>query len=407
MLLASATMVCLKKVIDAQPESRLLPKIIAVLFVLPWVTEFRTITYGNSGLETSLYMLLLAIFILPSSVILSKRNLVLPWFLILIRPEGWLAGLAHAGNLVMDQKRKGIWLWMAAGFSSLIFWAWTGYVFFGTAIPQSILAKANHSIDRWVEIQKGFAYLLFADHPLALLVTISGYYFCPEIRKYFRLPVSWMILYLGFFSFLAAWWPWYLPPLFVPFWYLTMLSTLTLVNKIPELTALRNFSKSTIQISILVAVIGQGFWVCAENFDLIRKSSDAFVIRQTASRRVAGFIKTNIEPGKSLMLEPMGLIGFYSEKKEILDYPGLASPQVCSYLKGLQKKIPHRLTDPAINDSVLQKFHPAYLLIWREEKQAFSHSEYFQLHYRPMESFPYFLAEPRMDSVFLYQAIRN
>ncbi|HPI11341.1 MAG TPA: hypothetical protein PLK63_09905, partial [Catalimonadaceae bacterium] len=44
MLLASAAMVCLKKVIDAQPESRLFPKIIAILFILPWVTEFRTIT---------------------------------------------------------------------------------------------------------------------------------------------------------------------------------------------------------------------------------------------------------------------------------------------------------------------------------------------------------------------------
>nr|HPI12607.1 hypothetical protein [Catalimonadaceae bacterium] len=111
--------------------------------------------------------------------------------------------------------------------------------------------------------------------------------------------------------------------------------------------------------------------------------------------------------GKSLMLEPMGLIGFYSEKKEILDYPGLACPQVGSYLKGLQKKIPHRLTDSETNDSVLQKFHPEYLLIWREERQAFSHSEYFQRHYRNMESFPYFLKEPRMDSVFLYRAIRN
>ncbi len=333
--------------------------------------------------------------------------MILSWFLILIRPEGWLAGLAQASFFSSEKPRKDLWIWMGAGIGSLFLWAGAGYYFFGTAIPQSILAKANHSIDRWVEIQKGFAYLLFADHPLALLMTISGFYFFPEIRSYFKLPVTWMVLYLAFFSFLAAWWPWYLPPLFVPFWYLTMLSTLTLAKYMTDLPALRNVSKSAIQISVLLAVIGQGLWVSFENFDQIRKSSEAFIIRQTASQRISEFIKINIEPGKSLMLEPMGLIGFYSEKKEILDYPGLASPQVCSYLKGLQKKIPHRLTDSATNDSVLQKFNPEYLLIWREERQAFSHSIYFQRHYRNMESFPYFLKEPRMDSVFLYRAIRN
>ncbi len=407
LLLAAAAIVCLKKVFDTQPETKLFPRIAAVLFILPWVTEFRTITYGNSGLETSLYMLLLAIFILPSDKIQSKKNQVLAWFLVFIRPEGWLAGMAQVSGFLSSTKRKEGWFWLITGLISLLLWAGAGYFLFGTAIPQSILAKSNHSIDRWVEIQKGFAYLLFADHPLSLMITVSGFYFFPDIRPYFRLPIIWMVLYLCFFSFLAAWWPWYLPPLFVPFWYLTTLSAMTLVKCIPDFPTFRNFSKPWLQATILIAVVGYGTKVSIENYHLIRGSSEAFLVRQAASQKIAGFIKTHTDPDKTLLLEPMGLIGYYSDKTKILDYPGLGSPQVCTYLKRLQKKIPHRLTDPATNDSVLQKFHPDYLLIWREERKAFSSSVFFQSHYRLMESFPYFKAEPRMDSVFLFQAVRN
>jgi hypothetical protein len=407
LLLAASAIVCVKKVFDTKPEANLFPKFITVLFILPWITEFKTITYGNSGLETSLYMLLLAIFILPSDKIQSRKNQVLSWFLVFIRPEGWLTGMAQVSGYRSSTIRKEGWFWLITGLISLLLWAGVGYYFFGTAIPQSILAKSNHSIDRWVEIQKGYAYLLFADHPLSLLITVSGYYFFPEIRPYFRLPVTWMALYLSFFSFLAAWWPWYLPPLFIPFWYMTMLSTMALANGIPDFPAFRNFSKPWLQFAILIAVVGHGTKVSIENFHLIRGSSEAFLVRQAASQKIAGFIKTNTDPKKTLLLEPMGLIGYYSEKTKILDYPGLASPQVCTYLKRLQKRIPHRLTDPVTNDSVLQKFHPDYLLIWREERKAFSSSVFFQSHYRLMESFSYFKAEPRMDSVFLFQAVRN
>ena len=407
MLLAAAAMVCLKKAIDAQPKTNLFPKIIAVLFILPWVIEFRTITYGNSGLETSLYMLLLAIFILPPNENQIKRNLIFSWLLILIRPEGWLTGLAQGSFISLEKPRKNLWIWIGGGIGAIIIWAIAGFYFWGTAIPQSILAKANHHIDRWVEIQKGFAYLLFADHPMSLLMTISGFYFFPEIRPYFRLPITWMVLYLSFFSFLAAWWPWYLPPLFIPFWYMTILSTMKLVNSIPDFAAFRNYSKPMLQAIILIAVVGHGTKISIENYHLIRGSSEAFLVRKAASQKIAGFIKTHTDPEKTLLLEPMGLIGYYSEKTKILDYPGLTSPEVCTYLKRLQKKIPHRLTDPVTNDSVLQKFHPDYLLIWREERKAFSSSVFFQNHYRLMESFSYYKAEPRMDSVFLFQAVRN
>lgn len=407
LLLAASALVCLKKVIDAQPEARIFPKMVAVLFVLPWVTEFRTITYGNSGLETSLYMLLLSIFILPADGIPSRKNLILSWFLVLIRPDGWLSGLAQASFFSSEKRRKDLVIWIVMGIFSLFVWAGAGYNLFGTAIPQSILAKANHSIDRWVEIQKGFAYLLFADHPLALLMTVSGFYLIPEIRRYFRLPVTWIVLYLGFFSFLAAWWPWYLPPLFVPFWYMTMLSTMALVEKLPETPTFRKFSKPLLHGTILLFVVVQGTRLSFENYLLIKRSSDAFLVRKAASQNIAFFIKTHTEPEKTLFLEPIGLIGYYSEKKKIQDYPGLASPEVCNYLKGLQNKIPHRLTDPVTNDSVLQKFQPSYLLMWPEERTAFSHSDFFRSHYRRMKSFGYFISEPRMDSVFLYRALRN
>ena len=61
---------------------------LVILPLLPWLFGYRSFIYGNSGLETGLYMLCLA------TCLTSEKLRTFSSWRIFIRPEGWLAGWA-------------------------------------------------------------------------------------------------------------------------------------------------------------------------------------------------------------------------------------------------------------------------------------------------------------------------
>lgn len=368
-------------------------KNIIVLLLLPWLLGHRNLLYGNSGLETGLYMVLLA-----ACLHIKKLRIFSPW-LIFIRPDGWLAGWAVLIDCLLSKDKKSS-LKIAAGILiSLFLWAMAGFFLYGTALPQSIIAKSNHHINRILEIEKGLSYLLFAGQIFLLAVFLFAVYNYSNFLKQVRLVLIWTILYLSFFSLGAAWWPWYLPPLYVSFWFLGMKAASRILNEM-------NISGS--KLILLTAIfLFSAIWQLKTEIPVISKSSEACVIRMQSSKSLAAFLKDSIPRGRTILLEPLGLMAWYGPELSILDYPGLASPEMSDYLKSLSWKIPHRLTDSRTDSAIIRHFKPDAMAIWPEEQEAFRKSSDFRYLYKLRKTLPYYPGDERMDSVSVFVRIRN
>jgi len=76
-----------------------------------------------------------------------------------------------------------------------------------------------------------------------------------------------------------------------------------------------------------------------------------------------------------------------------------------AFLKTLPWKIPHRLTNSKTDSAILAKFKPDFLVIWPEEKEAFSRLSLFKENYRFTGKLPYYPELAEMDSVTVYNKI--
>ena len=391
-LMALSMIVCLYRAGQSTGNFQSWHQFLTMLLLFPWFLEFRNLIYGNSGLETTWYMMLLSLCILP-----GKIEWLAPW-LIFIRPEGWLAGWAVLFDSILKKNfRHCKRIILQLGFS-LGFWALTGWGLYGTAIPQSLLAKANHLIDRPNEIAKGFSYLLFSGHSIPLALFLIYCYQFPKSWKSDSLTLIWTGLYLFFFSVLAAWWPWYLPPLFVAFWYLSAKASLTLCQKYlsKENSGLRS-ALSTAGLAII------GIWQTKAELPKIREASEAYEIRKIASQNLCQFLVQNIPSSKEILLEPLGMNTWFGRDLKLLDYPGLANPKMAGFIKKLPWKVPHRLTDHRTDSAILVKFKPDVLVLWPEEIKACQKITGFEIQYKRIKILPYYPKEKRMDSVSIFQ----
>jgi hypothetical protein len=366
---------------------------ILIIMLLPWLFGHRNLIYANSGLETGLYMASIA-----ACLHIGKFRHLSPW-LIFIRPEGWLAGLAVFIDSLLRKDVKASRNLAIGLVISLICWSLAGYILFGTPLPQSIAAKANHFTDRLNEIQKGLSYALFAGHFIPFAAFLFAFYRFRDYREKVRLSLIWTILYLGFFSFGAAWWPWYLPPLYAGFWYMSLGAGFRILRTYP-LSGQKFFLLFT---SFLI----WSSWQLYSGYSAIRASSAACSKRMEASHNLAGYLSKN--PGKesSILLEPLGMMAWFGPDLRILDYPGLANKEMAAFLKQLPWKIPHRLTDIRTDSAILEHFKPDALVLWPEEEAVFRRSHAFLKHYRISSKLPYFPEEKRMDSVSVFTRIKN
>jgi hypothetical protein len=379
--------------------------ILSTLFLTPWFLDSKTIIYGNSGLETSLYMFSISIFCLPEKLNRNWLN-YFSWATIFIRPEAILIGISRflaAKNISVN--RNQVFHTIIPALVFLGIWALIGQLVFGSTLPQSIIAKGNHEIDRLLEIKKGMGYLFFADHPLELMVCAYSLFTFSDIREKVKGSIVWAILYIAFFSFFAAWWPWYFPPLLIAFWYITMVCTLRILQSHSKWFATSKGNLVTILLFTMVVL--KGMYSIPGSFEKIKESSKAYMERKSASQEMGKFIVMSNTPNETILIEPLGLIGWYSKETNYLDYPGLTKPEMSRFLSGLDDKIPHRLTDPILCETILKRFSPDRMIVWKDEKRAFEESLLFQKKYQIQKSFPYSLQNPPFDSAYVYKRIRN
>jgi arabinofuranosyltransferase len=270
----------------------------------------------------------------------------------LTRPEGLLAALGLFPGLRARDRIVALVL-IAAGIGAL-----TAY--FGSAIPQSLIAKSRlygtpgpwtgRFWWNWILPAPIGGFGAFSGEGRQL-VTMSVL-FLPALIL--GTPVLWRErnspLARAVGVMLAVWLAYAALGVAYFFWYLVIpLTGLAVVASIglPRLARGR-----ILYASCVVLVLGS--WTPAYSLYVGRAQNEFYGFANTGK-----FLAANAEPGQSVMLEPIGIVG-YNVPVRIIDEVGLVSPEVAK----------RRLEGPGWYTDIVEKAHPDWLVIRRGTLQS-------------------------------------
>lgn len=385
----------------------LFPSIAPAAFLVAWVaTDNKTISYTANGMETAWVLLffswaLWAIFVAP-----EKKK---AWYLGLAwgcqmwtRPDSsiYIATLA-VGLLIFAPgeesgfiKARAKWLGRitAAGVICAVIylpwfiWAWRYY---GTPIPQTITAKGlfvdmsgpylwksllhfpasilsgESSLSANFIFHYGLSgglprsvltfYLVYSVIPFVLLIL-------PGVRRETRVVALLCVVGHYYLTFITGPSPWYVPQV-------TLLGLIALAfgyGQLLEFLAARNGTARVAPGAIrglrMAAWMTAILLVAAEGIQSVFIARQAYLARTLVEEPVRSaigrWLHENAKSSReSVLLEPLGYIGFFSGLK-MLDYPGLCSPEMVA-----ARKLARSRSYPFCWGEISEILHPDWLVL--------------------------------------------
>jgi hypothetical protein len=279
------------------------------------------------GLETAFFTLSVASFFLALQYRLTYWATAFGLLTVFLRPEGGLIIgifiLKCAWEFYNNKKGELISL-MFLVILTLVIYALSLLYYFGTLLPQTALAKSLTRGDSstWMALLKPL-YFSLATAPLAIL-SLVGIVYLLKNRLDIYLLFAWTIGYISLISIFGAWWPWYKPPVMI-FYSISIGVGLNWI-----FLSIRRFLAEQYVVTF-AAVLGILLFLgaCFKTIYTVKLlSSD----QESQIKFIANWVTLNVSHDKIIMLEPLGVFGYYVPHK-IYDYPGLASSQVTDALK--------------------------------------------------------------------------
>jgi hypothetical protein len=344
------------------------------------LANVKLIDFATNGMETGL----LVFFVLlvwrellrpPGSrpALLAVGYAGLMW----TRPDAFiLAGAMSAGTLLFapagqrHDRWRAIWLGIlfgAALYAPWFSWAWWYY---GSPIPQTVLAKI-------VLAPTGMPFLQLAMSPLRLLVDATGIdgLFAPTYFFAGGWPRDLLALcrlfargaaFLWLFPWLPRWakiasfstlcggiylhqiypYPWYLPP-----WALLAAIAWAGALALPIASSRYAISAGRIVAGLLIGISLCLLLVCAWQNRVQQR-----LIENGVRREVGLWLSAQASAHDTVFLESLGYIGYFSGLK-MLDFPGLSAPEVTRVLANGDHSYA----------SVIATFKPTWLVLRPQE----------------------------------------
>lgn len=283
------------------------------------------LTYSVSGMETSVYVAC----ILGALVLWDRRctgwSGVVSGLCLLCRPDGALVaailGLASCSRGVRETGRFALMVLLIVAP-----WIVFSLAYFGTPIPQSIIAKAADQspwATSWLNFGKYFTH---GHYLLLTALAIPGVVL--EWRSRNPATRAWLIwgaAYALFFLLTNAFthFPWYFVPL-LPLYFLCVARSLCRAVEIAGVSQFGGANRMSAVISAtVVAVLTFGAWRLEAHsafLDSARRGREA--VYGTAARELA-----RVNPSCRLAATEIGTVGYFY-RGHILDLVGLVSPEV-------------------------------------------------------------------------------
>ena len=369
-----------------------------LLAVCPLCLNLTHLVYGNTGLETGLYQCFLAF------TLCSSNTGKLGWISGFVRPEGFLVGLAGLiGSVIKRESTRKVIAEGLYGILIISIWLILGYILFDAAIPQSIVAKSNYAIDRFAELKSGYLHNFFQGYGFFSFLIASAWFYFPHLQKTFIVPLIWLLINCLFFSIGASWWPWYVPPIFIPLIFLSGKSALAWFNYFNSKKALPSFYiPATIIFFIAFATLE-----LTKTLKEAKKMSDAVSLRIKSGKKIGNWLTNNIPKSKTIMLEQLGILGYYSKDVKILDYPGLSSKEMSDYVSSLPWEIPISFEETETDSAVIGHFQTDYLLLFPKEVKAFNRLQKVRKKYVKLDSLPYYPDSEWFKQVVIFKKNPN
>jgi len=358
-------------------------KLAAVFFVAIFLAfETKTIVFTSNGQEAGF----IALFLLPLAIILFYSH------------ERWfLVGALFAG--LMYTRPDGFVYWSSILFAKFIFsvnkstflkyymprylvvflilylpWLVFTWIYYGSPIPNTILAKSAYSHLRdtdhfyailtilsrlpWV-ITGAFrpVYADFGGWPdiygyVSLLIGLFSflYWVVPgknTFARYLSFAFAMISCYLAVIQANGVVFPWYYPPAALLGIVVFVLGVFDLFSHLKISTTMAILFSSafcvvifTIYINLFVNTVTQMYF-------------QQRIIEDGNRKQIGEWLFTHSGVNDRIFLEPVGYIGYFSQRK-MLDYPGLVSPEVARLAR---KYSPFDFTD------IIDQLKPEWLVL--------------------------------------------
>ena len=341
----------------------------AALGMAMYYASMAAIRTGIGGMETPLALLLMA---LSLWALIASRPVAAGVFcglLVLCRIDGLIwTGLVFIAALF--SMRKTLLIQAAAFVITLLPWIIFATLYFGSPVPNSLLAKgvvrpgtANALLDpgraiayaRWFISGTGIgaemrllplwamalvvgAWRILRDRPRALGVLVAF----P--------PVFAAMMYFG----RAPRYEWYL----LPITFVSLAIAAVGLYEIYRVVANRLLRRNAKAVSYVGAVLVMAIVViyCSQGVPVMLRHLRAAQENEDGFRRVAGlWLRDNTDPGASVAMEAIGYQGYFSERR-VIDIAGLVTPRVV----GFKRRARH---NGQVFDWILRDFTPDYIVL--------------------------------------------
>lgn len=321
----------------------------------------------TSGLETGLYTLSIALTFLAmekNQAILAAASASCA---VLLRPDGLIL-LAIVFAVITWNTRKIPFKAILIAGAILSPWALFSLYYFGSPIPQTIVAKAL--LARSAGQQWGFILAKFFLGGVPRIAVgalcVTGAALVIRGREPSRLGtvLLWGACYIAAFSTAGVWWPWYLPPAVIPYAMLTGIGAAAVFRWARARWGLREGMAGVVMAAGLLLMAGQ-------TVAHARDARYGAALYKSQRKEIASWIDRCSAGKASVFIEPMGMVGFFVHRP-IQDYPGLASREVTAALSRLGRRVPGKPNDPQVVGAILAGVRPDILVLRRDEYAAVS-----------------------------------
>lgn len=359
-----AGLVFFRSLRQAEPANKIARWMFALLFVF----DVKAVAFSMNGMETAIMLFFLgwAYYLITTGQTDRWVSLGFAWAgLMWTRPDGFVyaTALGVAGLFFFSRSGKRLWrpLVKSACIGTVLYlpwfiWAWNYY---GSPIPNTILAKANlvddepkkggKKIRKMIQRYPGvtaevFQPIYYSASPedwldgtgFGWLVTVftsclgafsALYWLMPVEDRVGRMASLCFAISCIYLSYLPYIFPWYMP-FAVVFGLVAMARGITTLSR---LVGKASFSEKWALLpakSVVFCILFLGLGHLAI-FGLVTAQMKVFQseIEMGNRFRIGSWLSEQVRPSETVYLEPLGYIGYFSQAR-MIDWPGLVSPLV-------------------------------------------------------------------------------
>ncbi len=353
----------------------------------------RFLFVSVAGMETSLFVLLSVTALYTFSRWRYDWTAVALAALLLTRPDGILLVLILAIAYLLEH-RPLRWRPVLVFSAVLAPWVIFATLYFGSPIPNSALAKVaaytqgqaislSASVQWVLTFLRGEIFGPWIGTTVGLAFIVGCYQAATRERRW--LPAAaWTVAYFVvlILSRSGHFFPWYFLAPLGAYCAVAALGVAAIARRISALGSMLGKRAWSVIAGLLVAaaLVGSVFAWRAQ-YDIQYRTEVWWANYERSFRKVIGeWLHDNTQTGATVLLEPLGYIGYYSQR-HMIDMVGLVAPQLSS----IRRQAPLQQTLGQII-----RFTPADYLVLRESELAWitgADLDYLQSQYRQAAQF--------------------